>query len=448
MKKILNNNYQKIIGLLIVVLAISGCNEGSDLGIEILPKDDLISVKNTVIKETISSFTFTEDTIRTDNSSSSLLGFLTDPVFGTTSINYATQFRLQSFPEFGTNPVADSIKLILRYSNVYGDTTTAQTFKVYELISDLDVDSEYDQHVDLKSMASDYLLGEVSYLPKIEIDTTDNGQTYLKQQIISVPLDISLGERLVNADSLDLINNDVFLEFFKGLFIETESLIEEGGAILTLNELTTSDYLGSGVVLYYNNEENNAEEPDTMFIPLLVSEFSARINSMKHDYSGTPFEDFLNSEVVEDSLIYIQATGGLKSKIHIDDLASWKDSTDMAINKAQLIFQVDTLASDVENYPPPSQLLFTVVNEDGEEFLPIDYVFDPDYYGGALDTEDYTYRFNITQHLQQIIDGSADNYGFFLTPANKNNEANRVVLKGSKSKTGIKFVVTYSKFTK
>ena len=91
-------------------------------------------------------------------------------------------------------------------------------------------------------------------------------------------------------------------------------------------------------------------------------------------------------------------------------------------------------------------MLFTVVDEDGNEFLPIDYVFDPEYYGGTLG-EDYTYKFNITQHLQEIIKESADNFGFFLTPANKNNEASRVVLKGSKSKVGIKLVITYSKFT-
>jgi hypothetical protein len=48
--------------------------------------------------------------------------------------------------------------------------------------------------------------------------------------------------------------------------------------------------------------------------------------------------------------------------------------------------------------------------------------------------------------MQQIIDGEAENHGFFLTTARKNSEANRVVLKGSNSETGIKLVITYSKF--
>jgi hypothetical protein len=91
-------------------------------------------------------------------------------------------------------------------------------------------------------------------------------------------------------------------------------------------------------------------------------------------------------------------------------------------------------------------MLFTVVDSLGKEFLPKDYVFNPSFYGGGL-RKDYTYHFNITQHVQEVIDGNAKNLGFFLTPAQKNNQANRVVLKGSTSKTGIKLIITYSIYT-
>jgi len=444
-------NYQFLIGAVLIVFAITSCDKENNLGIEVLPKEDLITVKSVVIKDDISAFTFNEDLVNTDESSISLLGSFNDNLFGTSTIDFAAQFRLQFFPNFGENPVADSIKLIIRYRKVYGDTITPQTFRVYELESALDIDAQYKQDVDLKSLASNQLLGEVNYTPNI---VTDSLQTQIYQQIISIPLDISLADKLVNADSMQLINNDVFLEFFKGLYIETEKLTNSGGAILSLDAISTDSYLGTGLVIYYNNDENRAEDvPDTLFMPFLVTENSARVNGISHDYSGTPFVDNLNSELVEDSLIYLQATGGLRSRILIDNLIGWKDSVTIsgnesipyAINKAELIFQVDTIASDIHNFFPPTQLLFTVVDVDGNEFLPIDYVFNPDYYGGAL-RPDYTYHFNITQHLQEIINGNSDNYGFFLTPANKNNEANRVVIKGSKSKTGIKLVVTYSKF--
>jgi hypothetical protein len=148
---------------------------------------------------------------------------------------------------------------------------------------------------------------------------------------------------------------------------------------------------------------------------------------------------------VEDSLIYVQATGGLKAHVLIDELSSWRDSVNTAVNKAELIFQIDTIVSQVHKYRPPLQMLFTIVDSTGVERLPVDYVFNPSFYGGGL-RSDYTYHFTITQHIQEIIIGNAQNYGFYLTPAQKNNEANRVVLKGGSSATGIKLIITYSKY--
>jgi hypothetical protein len=307
----------------------------------------------------------------------------------------------------------------------------------------INADEDYYQDVDLKSLASDNLLGEIEYIPRVRQDSATADTFY---QLITIPLDISLADKLVNADSTQMTNNDVFLEFFKGLYIESEKKSDEGGTILTLEAASSDNFQGSALLLYYNNDENKAEaEPDTLSAAYVISEFSARVNRITHDYSGTPFEANLNSETSQDSLIYVQANGGLQCKIFIEDLSSWRDSVNTAINKAELIFQIDTIATEVEKYPPPSQLLFTVIGEDGGEFLPIDYVFSPDFYGGALN-EDFTYRFNLTQHVQQMIEGQAENFGFFLTTARKNSEANRVVLKGSTSEAGIKLVISYSKF--
>lgn len=430
--------------IVLLIAAMTACEENTDLGMDVLPATDLINVKNLVERNSISSFTYREDSVQTDEPSRTLLGTFDDPEFGKTSIDFATQFRLQFFPDYGTNPVVDSVKLFLYYRGVYGDTVTPQTFKVYELESPLDVDAEYYQNVDLKSYASDQLIGEEIYTPQVRVDSTSSDTLF---SLITIPLDNSLGEKLINADSLQMINNDVFLEYFKGLYIEAEKEDAEGGAILQLDAASSSSFQGSALVVYYNNDENmDAEEPDTLLNPYVITEFSARVNSIEHDYSETEFFEGLNSETSEDSLIYIQSTGGLRSKIYIDDLTNWKDSVNTAINKAELVFQVDTLASEVDKYPPPRQLLFTVLDEDGREFLPVDYLFSPVFYGGALNTEDYTYSFNITQHVQQIIDGEAENNGFFLTPARKNSEANRVILKGSESQTGIKLIITYSKF--
>ena len=454
MKRKIKLRYPILTGLTALMAVIFlGCNKNTnELGMELLPSSDLIQVKSTVIKDDIAAFTTREDSIRTDERSKSLLGSFNDPKFGNTTIDFAAQFRLNTYPDYGSNPVADSVKLYLYYRSVYGDTVTQQRLRAFELESSLDVDADYYENVDLKSLASSQLLGEIEFMPQIALDSTSSDTLY---QLIVMPLDVSLGEKLVNADSLQMINNDVFLNFFKGLYFETEKITGEGGSILSLDAASSSSFQGSALVVYYNNDENeDAETPDTLSMPYIITQYSARVNQIEHDYSETDFGGSLNEETNPDSLIYVQSTGGLESKITIDNLTNWRDSIHIsqnndtipyAINKAELVFQVDTVASDLEKYPPPSQLLFIAVNDDGSEYLPVDYLFSPAFYGGYLNTDDYTYRFNITQHVQQIIDGVANNNGFYLTTAHKASEAKRVILKGSTSNTGIKLIITYSK---
>jgi hypothetical protein len=440
---------------MLMLIALTGCKEQSSIGVDILPAGDLITIRSTSQAE-ILSFTHSEDSIRTDEASKSLLGSFTDSLFGNTTIGFAAQYRLYGFPDFGrNNPQPDSINLYLYYRIIYGDTITKQRFKVFELESAINPDESYRQNVDLKSMASEKLLGQIEYTPRVKLDSTSKDTFY---QLINIPLDFSLAEKLFYADSLKQINNDIFLEFFKGLYIETEKQNSQGGAILSLETTASGNFRGSAVVISYHNDSLKSKldvnKDSVLLMPYIISTYSARVNNIKHDYSETPFYHNLNSETVQDSLIYVQATGGLKSRILIEGLSSWRDSILIrgndtiphGINKAELVFQIDTIASQVHKFPPPTQMLFTVVDSNGKEFLPKDYVFSPTFYGGGL-RKDYTYHFNITQHLQQIIDRKAENYGFYLTPAQKNNQANRVVLKGSTSKTGIKLIITYSVYT-
>ncbi len=450
----INQNIPALFTGLILIIFYS-CNEPNDLGMDLLPSNDLVRINSLVETESISSYTFREYPIRTDEPSKSLLGVFNDPLFGKTEINFASQFRLQYQPDFGTNAVVDSVRLFLYYRFLYGDTTTMQRIKIYELDESLIIDTTsasggsydypYYQDVDLKSMASPIQIGELEFTPQVAQDSASGDTLY---QLLKVPLDISLGEKLVNADSSQTKNNDVFLEYFKGLYIEAEKDDPEGGTVLYLEASSRSSFQGSALLVYYNNDENIAEEePDTLYNAYVITNLCARVNSISHDYSGTPFETNLNNDTgPADSLIYVQATGGLKSKVLIDNLSLWRDSANTAINKAVLVFQVDTIASEIDKFPPPSQLLFTYINEDGDEYLPVDYAFSHIFYGGVLNTNNYTYSFNITQHLQRIIDGETENLGFFLTTAYKNSEAKRVVLKGSSSKTGIRLIITYSKY--
>ncbi|MFV0269636.1 MAG: DUF4270 domain-containing protein [Draconibacterium sp.] len=443
-------------GFLFLVFAFTACNDKNDLGLELLPGEDLINVKSVVVKSDISAFTFTEDSIVTSEHSTNLLGSINDEVFGNTTVSFASQFRLTSYPDFGSNPEADSTFLFLYYRIIYGDTITPQNLKVYELTEPLNPDVKYTQETDLKMMASNSLLGELTFTPKVELDSASQDTLY---QYLKIPIDNALGNRIVTADSLDLSTNTAFLSLFKGLYVEAEKLAASAsGTLLSIETVPTSKFNGSVLAVYYNNDENKHKyevdtlTPDTLSRVFRITQYSARVSSITHDYSGTAFENSLDQEEEQQEHIYIQPTGGLKSKIYIDNLLQWQDSTKTAINKAELVFQIDTIASKKDKYAPPSRLILTYVDKNGDERLPVDAGFNSFYFDGYL-RSDYTYHFNITQHLQRIIDVTdpskeeyVGNQGFYLTTGQRPDFANRIVLHGADQPDGIKLIITYSKY--
>jgi hypothetical protein len=426
--------WKALLFMLLSVFVFNACNDPGDIGMELLPTSDLVMVGNKIDKEFIRAYTFTDDSIRSDEATTTLLGSFNDPVFGRTTIDFAMQLRLASFPNFGINPVADSLIFYFYYTGIYGDTSSVQKLRFYEIVEPLDQDAAYYGTDDLSQYASPIQLAEYDFKPKVRLDSVYKDTLY---QLVGVKLDQSLAQKLISADSLKMINNESFLNYFKGLYIKPEP-VQQGGAIVSLDLIPTSNFQGSALVLYYHNNVDTASRA------YYITNFSARVNSYKHDYTPAAFYQNLNKETTADSLIYVQSTGGLKSKIHLPGLENWRDSSKIAINKAELIFHVDTTASDFRKFPLPNQLLLTYVDKNGVETLPRDHAFFPLYYGGYLQS-DFTYRFNISQHLQSIIKGDNDNNGFYLTPYNKNNEMRRAVIKGSSSTQGIRLIVTYSK---
>lgn len=445
------------VGIFFLLATISACDDPNDLGLEILPGTDLINVKNKVIKDEISAYVNSESGIVTNRESYNLLGSINDPVFGNTTVDYATQYRIVQYPGIGTNPTADSTFLYLYYRIIYGDTITPQNIKIYELEAPLNADIDYTQDVDLKSMASTQPIGEYTFTPKVELDSASQDTLF---QVVKIPIDNSLGQRLLDADSLDLISNDAFLSYFKGLYIETEKLsTSESGTLITLSSAAeyrnfVGSYYNEDTVLISDLQVFYKSDTDTATTEFFVTQYSARVNHIQHDYSETDFANDIDQDVEQEEFLHVQPTGGLKSYITIDDLESWRDSTNISINKAELVFQVDTIASNIDYYPPPSQLILTFLATDSAEYRPIDYFFHPVFHDGYL-RADYTYHFNITQHLQRVIDvfdpedeNYVGNQGFYLTTGQRSSNAQRVVLEGTGGENGVKLIITYSEYLK
>jgi len=449
-KKELETTYKFILGFAFILISLWSCTDNpGKVGYDLLPAGDLVMVfkDSTYTVSGLHAITETDGNQRTDEPNYNLLGTFNDPIFGKTKADVALQFRIDSFPARKNVVAIDSLVLYLLYNEIYGDTKSQQNFKIYELASDLSKDSKYYQDINLKSMVNSQVLANYNYTPKFKLDsltTNTKSKAYPKDTVIQtmrIHLDQSFASRLMAADSLTMSSNEAFMNYFKGLYIESGDL-SSGGAIMKVKTIAN----GSKMVMYYHTAT------DTLLkINYKINDNSARVSSFAHDYSLTAFASKLGNNQVQDTLLYLQTSGGLRSYIQIPNLGTWTDSSNFAINKAEIIFKVDTLLSNVKKFTPPSQLVFSAIGVDtlGNQikYLPKDFEFSPVYYNGSYDTTDNTYRFNIANHLQQIIEevSGKENMGFYLATSQPVSTFRRVVLKGPGSKDGIKLQIVYSK---
>lgn len=418
--------------ILLFTVLIYGCQKGDEtLGLNLLPGVQVIETRYFRDSTSITAFTFSDNKINVERPRYNLLGSFNDPLFGVTKGSFAAQFRLPYYPRFESDATLDSLVLQMSYKYVYGDTLTTQTILVHELTGDLNYDANYLSSFDVKSLASPTILGSGDIIPKFRTDSTKQDTT---AQIVRLRLDPTLGNRLLKMDSLNMVSNTEFLKVFKGLYIETAPVNNKGALMLI-------DAPSAALVTYYHTAKH-----DTLGFAYKVTNNSADVSEFLHDYSMTKFYHNMNQEINQDSLVYLQPTGGTKVKVNMPKLTDWKDSVNYTINKATLIVHVDTIMTDMRRFEIPPQIYLKIINDNGDEELPKDGDLSLSYYGGVYNRFTASYNFNITQHLQQIITGERHNNGFYLVHPGRNISPKRVVLKGGSSKTPMELDVTYTRF--
>ncbi|MEI6275025.1 MAG: DUF4270 family protein [Prolixibacteraceae bacterium] len=430
-----NRNFEalSLVGAIFILsLILTNCKKGDDsLGKNLIPGSSVVYSRNYYEAGTIRSFTFSDEKIRVDHPAFNYVGSFNDPLFGRTDGGFAAQYRLAANPDYDKTAKLDSLVLRLMYKQLYGDTLTKQTLKVYELNGGLDYDAKYLSSFNLKSLANPVPIGTVSFIPKFR---TDSAQTDTTIQYVRFQLNPELGNRLLKLDSLKMTSNEEFLKYFKGLYIESVPISKKGSLI----GLTVA---GTGMGLYYHTATK-----DSLFFSYNVTANSANVASFAHDYQKTSFSPHLNQELIQDTLIYLQPTAGTKVKVNIPSLNKWKDSTQYVVSKASLVFHVDTLATDYRRYELPGRLYLKYMDSSNTETFPKDSQLSSAYYGGIYDGSTGTYTFNITRHVEQIIKGEITTTSFYLVHANRNGSATRVVLKGGNSSEPIELYVKYTRY--
>ncbi len=424
------------------VIFFTGCTENPTfLGRDLLPPSDDINIKYDTA--TLISAMTMESLPTSAKSNRLLVGSMRDNAFGYSRAQFMVAMRNLYSLSLGTGVQIDSLVLTFAVDTSYGDVTP-QTIRVFEVDQDLIRDSTfyltdttYYSNADPTQFYSPVLLGSSVFHPLT--DTT------IKVHITN-PVYIN---KFLSSEDSTFISTAKFQDTFKGLFINSTPVSGNGGSIIYV---TPDDDAGlSGLGLYFSNDSTRAESDSLGYLYPMAFSSTSRANFFTHDYTGSIAGMSLNSQNA-DSLQFISGMAGLIVRLNFPEIQSWRDSGNIAINRAELILPADTTYINSSEFPDRLGLL--TVDKNGSYNQVYDNVTDQSsgldgktkivFNGYYNDLEQHAYVFNIGLQLQSFIRGSTDIMDFVLLSSLNSISAERTILK-SPGPSGIRLRIVYTK---
>ena len=400
-------NILKQAAYLIIGTAILACNDPNVVGIN-LPD----SAKFTINNDSIENFVLTtvvEDSLRSDESINLLLGQITeDPIFGENTGAFCQQMLLPANNiEEISNIVVDSVFITYTYSDFYGDLNENEDLEisVHELEESIYKDSIY--YSDYTPIYNSTNLA----VNKFIIEGDSNSSSYLKIQLSN-----SFGEQIINASgSDDMIDDEAFLEFFKGFYVEATA----SNTIMYLNPIADKSRFS---IFYHEIGVDTMLSFDCDF-----GGDAARINLFNEK---TAIDTALNPDYR-----YIQSMGGHKIEFIFTDLPSIQQKVEgKAINRVT----VDLKTIEDNNYASHEKLFLVRETNEGKIVFLTDFTIEGEsHFGGEL--KDGIYSFNITRYFVQLLNNPEYTDKLYILSSGAAANANRTILEYSKININIIF---------
>ncbi len=438
MNQLLKSKFFLLLILLVAILLIGSCAKDFDkIGLDIQPPGDKINLFRTDTV-TVVAYSVPDDSVRTDEVMNiNYIGGFFDPSFGKTTASVYTEFLLSTVNHsFGASPVIDSIILNLAYSGLYGDTLSSQTFRVFELMENIQYDTTYYSNHSVP-VFENRELGNLTFIPNVK-DSITVGKVK-KAPHLRMRLNQNLAQKLLSGTEEDYANNLTFRTFFKGLYITaTPANVSGKGALIGFNFLSALTSLD----VYY---KNNAD--DSLFYSFTSTQINVRFNRFdQHQYADA--DPLLRQQIISGNTsaggqkIFLQPFGGVKVRVLIPYLKEWAKIKNVVINEAQLVFY-----NADQNSPlaVPSYLDMRRVVDTTNKLAYLEDQYEGEsYFGGYYNSTSRDFRFRLNRYVQkQIMQKYETDNGLLLVVPRTSPE--RTILHGSQAGTGsIKMTITYT----
>lgn len=450
--KEMKSNTKTILFIFISVFILNSCTklDTTTLGGDLIPGSDRLATDTLLLPVLTSSFT-NNDTTVISNDEFNAIGYLNDPVFGTTTATAYAQFLplgYPMYPKVKDSLELDSVVLSLSYFSSYGDTNALSKVNVYEI-----TDTSFKRGVrfpvtrGFKDNAQ--LLGTKTFKAtdlRKPYQIARNKDTFTVVNQLRITLDPVWGRKLLDKriDTSSSINEDsVFKAFLNGLTIVPDSTLS-GNAIHYFGLIDTATKIN----LYYRARRAAPASPasfDTLSTLFFffnqpstnanLDRVSASANKVHRNHTGSIAAPFLNNNTPS-SLAFIQTAPGTSVRIKAPALTGLTGQR-YIIHRAEIVVrQIFQGPATLERQLlPPLVHLFTFDNAGNNAPIPFDSTayFAPDFsrpvnfsrftynyninevYTGArpstfIDINNntvYEYRLNITRYVQNIINGKA-----------------------------------------
>ena len=389
---------------LLLLLVFAGCKKATNiLGSDVQPANDGLNAISDD-KAVVYAYTKKGDFTGSLNNANKYLGANNDPYFGKTEMGLYVNANFTGVNlTFGSSLTIQSSEIILTVdaSSRAGDFESAVSYSVYTIDSTLYSNRLYYTNNTKFHSESNLLSTNISLTSKFE-----------DREVIRIPIPNSHAVKILNKDTLKNVQS--FQAEFKGFYIKCSTVGASEGVIYRVK--LEDDKSG-----FYINYKSGSEAKSVRFT--FGGSTAARFNTVNYDYSAanTNLKGQLNGDTTLGATnVYLKGMGLSRVSVLIPSLKSYADSFKVAVNRAELVFNIDpTVLTEGEKYRTPSKLTLLAVDSLGKEQYVIDQTNATDFsrYDGGYDSNNNRYVFNISRHVQAILSGTRKNYGFYLVMA-------------------------------
>jgi len=400
---------------------------------------------------TLKASTVVEDSLPANNLTYVLLGEFHDPLFGKSKASiYAKMNILAPENKFPNTIEPDSALLYIPLVdglNFYGNSLIKQKIKIYALDETILGTNIYYQKQSKprvnKNVSTDFY-GTI-YQQKLDSIGYQKGKMGLKPGLL-IKLSKEFARQLQQMPSEAYQTNEGLLKHFNGIAIvpqNDELNPGEGGfGVFDLANAININYRAK-ILLYYNDTST------------YIFGFDGRSTIVNTSETG-PYPEIIEVQLRQPNkqynTTYVQALNGVKTKIEIPYFLNLVQSgthgeNNVGINNATLRLYVDENTT-VNYFAPPRMNLFQPTSRSSDRNrLVEDALAAPTKFGGVFNDKGRYYQFDITRHLQNVLNDMAfkgidNNLGlYFAVPTDNPVIGARASIDHSKTK----LIITYTK---